>query len=291
LISLPTILWADDELPKKNAWLSDFVKPGLRSAYSKWSYSDPQDFNRAEVKETSFEFATQEFHFDFVLTHSSNWDVLTKDGTIDPPPMRKNFSSSKVSNWSNFKGKGSYKETYSRLIPNWMHFRDLDTLLILLSSYNTEPAINKLLWSDEEKYLKKLKNAERSTEAYIWRQFMYDHKGNIIGISTDYLVKQGSERKFDDRMKYEMFVENKEGARIVLKPYVSESAAAIFDGVEVHQDNNKLILFSEVLNRKLHRFAPEIFRNPKKVMNSFLLSLQKASGKPLERLGGSSSDE
>ncbi|MEZ4924043.1 MAG: hypothetical protein R2780_12800 [Crocinitomicaceae bacterium] len=281
---IPLASSALDELPDENSWLNDFVKQGLRSAYSKWTYTDPADYNREEIKVSYYDFESNSYHFEFSLKHTADWSVVTKNGTVDPPKMVKHYASSKVSQWTNFEGKGSYTENYERAIPNWLYFVGMDSLLVMLSQGKVDPAINKLLWSDEQKLIKKLYAAKKSTQAYIWNQFLFDHKDDIIGINTEYLIKNGESRKFDSRMTYEMYIENKQGDRLKFIPYSSSADYAIIDGVQVSINNRKAIYFNESLNKKLHRFSPEVFRNPQKVINSFLLALQEASGKVLERL-------
>jgi hypothetical protein len=275
---------APDELPEKDAWLKDFMAEGLRTAYAEWVYSDQQDYNREEIKTSYYDFETQEYLFEFELKYSSNWDVLTRDGTMDPPKMNKRYASSKVSQWTNFKGIGTYSESYERKIPNWLYFKNLDSVLVIFLSERYEPAVNKLLWTDEQKQIKKLGSSGKSEQAYIWKQFNYDHKGNIIGISTDYLNKNSSARKFDSRMSYAVHFENHKGQRLTIEPLTANSNYGIIDGVKLSFENNSSIIFDQSLNKKMYKFCPDIFKDPKKVLRTFLFALQEESGKQLERL-------
>lgn len=272
-----------DELPQENSWLKDFFGSGLRVAYAEHVFENEQDFNRVERKVSYYDFENSQYHFEFELTHTADWSVLTKNGTVDPPKMSKQFASSKVSQWTNFKGEGTYKETYSRAIPNWLYFKGLDSLTLAIAAGKIDPAINKLLWSDEQKIIRKFQSAGKSEDAVIWKQFDYDHKGNIIGIATDYLSERSAKRNFESRLNYEVYLENKDGERLLLKPVTSEKGYFIIDGVQVSLGDKSMLLFNESLNNSLHRFCPDVFRNPQKVLRSFLLLLQETSGKKLSR--------
>jgi len=64
----------------------------------------------------------------------------------------------------------------------------------------------------------------------------------------------------------------------------AEKEKAIIDGLRFTTAEHELVIFNSAFNYKMHKFAPQVFRNPEEVLIAFLWSVQKESGKELERL-------
>jgi len=85
---------ANDEQIQHKKWLIDFLKPGLDEATAFWKIQDKDNFNKEEEVDIHFDFNTNVYQYNFSLTYSENWDILTHDGTEDPPEIKKRYTSS-----------------------------------------------------------------------------------------------------------------------------------------------------------------------------------------------------
>ena len=119
----------------------------------------------------------------------------------------------------------------------------------------------------------------------IWKQFKYDRKGNIVGISSQYLERISNAKSAGNSIKdYTIRIRNKSDEMLEIELMYAEKEVAILDGLRFTIDEHELIIFNSAFNYKMHKFAPQVFRDPHEVFITFLASVQKASGKELERL-------
>jgi hypothetical protein len=276
---------AQDVEESNNKWLVEFIQEGLDEATAYWVINEKDNWNRREEVDIHFDFNTNIYQFNFDLKYSENWNILTHNGTKDPPRIQKRFTSSKVSFWTNFKGNGTYEEQYSKRIPNWMNFNDLDLLIIQFSKQNSESEINKLLLLEEEKIIKKLYKNRKKSNSRIWKQFEFDSKGNLIGISKKYLETVNTTTVPRSGVEeYKIRIRNKLENIIEIELLRSVKDLTIIDGIRIKNENGELVIFNSVINYKFHKFAPQIFRDPNFVVLDFLQSVQKDSGEQIERV-------
>ncbi|MEX1001341.1 MAG: hypothetical protein WDZ35_04430 [Crocinitomicaceae bacterium] len=283
------VSFADEEL-KEAKWLSDFFNSGLTKAEAVWKHEEPAYYNKDEKKTVVFDFKKQVYSIKYTLTYTENWEVLTKEGTQNPPLMEKTYPTSVVNNWTRFKETGTYEEVFYRDIPNWLVFKNLDTLLISIASLEVKPAINALLWSDEQKYIRKLFRRNKMMSANVWKQFIYDKRRRVIGIDTPYLSANCQIKKQDSHSAYHVVFQNENGDELIVYPCLNTIHPMLMDGVLFRLNDKERIVFNFAVNEMMHRFAPDIFRDPDVVIQQFLLAVEEYVGKSLERLENSKVD-
>lgn len=277
VFNLALSVQADDELNGDKVWLIDFAKTKFVSASAIIDVQYENQWNKQVHSEILLNFETAEYRFIYDLTHSENWDILTKDGTINAPEIIPYHSDSKIQPWSNFKGMGTYSEHFERVLPNWQVFDKLAPILEILGTHQYMAPLNGVFYDDEIKILKKFYNRNDLASADLWKQLEYNDKGYAVGVSADYLTKNDFSSS-----NANVSLLNDKGQTLKFEA-IEISIDEIVSGVKLSMDGHELVVFSRSLNKMLFKFAPELFPDPELVFTNFLLNLQDSAGKDLDR--------
>jgi len=283
LLSFPAL--ADDEKHSNN-WLGQFVASEMVTAESHLTFKSENKFSIEEKIDIVFDFASSVYVKTHVIKHSENWDLLTKDGTENPPKIQKLYPNSSITAWTNKFGIGEHLETYTKELDNWLVFNDLNKILSAYSKAQFDDAVNGLFYEDEIKWLKKQYKSNEMSTAKMWRQLSFDSKGNLTGLSTSYLCKYNEVVESPGAIIFT----NKKGAKLTIEPLVSR-VKNIVSGVEIKSGDNSMFVYNRDLNFSLHKFSSDLFPDPEKTEIEFLMAIHSASKKGFERFDSLAENE
>ena len=271
---------------KPNNWLAKFLTTELVSAETKLRFSSEDQLNIEENINIQFDFATAVYRREHLISYSQNWDLLTQDGTENPPKIDRHYPHSTIVPWTNELGEGVYKEYYYKTLDNWKVFDGLNFLLKTLSKTKFDDAVNGLFYDDEVKWLKKQYKSKEMRTSMIWRQLNFDSKGNVIGLSSNYLEKN---IKVEEAIG-EVLLTNKNGMTLSFQPLKSK-VKNLVSGVEIKLGENVLQIYNKTLNISLYKFCADLFPEPAETEKEFLLSIHNASKKGTDRFDSLATNE
>ena len=269
---------AGDEIGTKNEWLTSFLKSNLTVATVNLDQESTEAIPYKSQIKIHFDFATKVYGINHFITYKKAWAELTNNGADLPPKMKPQLVGSTLVPWTNIEGEGIFEERLTKEIPNWLVFEHLAEIVSTIAISDYSPAPNGMFRSDELKYLKKMYKSQDMHAMSVWRQLAFDRKGNIIGISSDYLK---SKLKITAEYDY-ISIFNNSGEEIRLSP-VESSIPAMVSAVLIEKDNNRIIVLNSELNFSLNKFASFIFPDPKQVKTNYFLAFNKSTKQGLER--------
>ncbi|OIQ31690.1 MAG: hypothetical protein BM555_05110 [Crocinitomix sp. MedPE-SWsnd] len=282
---LSSTAFADDEKHANN-WLGQFLSSDMLKAESHLSFQSENKFSIEETIDIEFIFSTSVYNKIHTITHSENWDLLTKDGTENPPKIQRLYPHSSITAWTNKFGVGEHVETYAKELDNWLVFNNLSKILSAYSKSHFDDAVNALFYEDEIKWLKKQYKGNQMSTAKMWRQFTFDNKGNLTGLSSTYLTKHNIVVESPGKIE----LTNEAGQKMTFEP-LSSNVKNIVSGVEIKSGEHSMFVYNRDLNFSLHKFCSDLFPNPEKIEEEFLLAIHSASKKGFERFDALAENE
>jgi len=287
-------VFAADDSQKDLSWLKDFFAKGIQSAEAQYSYllDAPNDKSEKFYKRSSYSvqysFAEKKYTYSFIYEYQDFWSALTNNNTTDPPKQEVRFVGSKINHWKMFEGIGSYSEEYEKILPNWFVFDDLDSLMIKQCMMNNPlPAITGIFYADELKALKRINKTALANNEYtgISSFFEFDKDGNVVEISRAHLgdLSPKSLNKDKNFEEYSILVRNNNNEVIFIDILTSARKPLLLEGISVKHEERKINIYNFEINSLLHKFVPELIADPRELIQSYLVELQKESDKGLVR--------
>ena len=282
-------------------WLYDFFSKGIQSAYAEYAIALPQPATASahyyQHVNYSIEYvaAHRSYELRFIHECREDWNVLTHNGSVQPPRQAVYYTDSRIQPWTNSNGLGTYTEKYERKIQNWMVFRELDSLLMMQAKAgNPLPPLNGIFFADELKCLKKqyLKSTESSDEEGICKSFDFDHNGNVSGISRSYLMTFSTRKTatIKNLQDYTMSIRNNNEEVVFVDVLTTGSKNPVMEGLQFKSGDRKCAVFNFEINYLFSKFVPELVADPKQLINEYLLVLQESSAKPFARFEATASN-
>ena len=276
------------------AWLRDFFAKGIMSAHAQYSQSIGADQNSSDnyFKRMSYSvdfiFAEKKYNYRFIYEYADSWSVLTNENTEAPPKQTEFFVGSEITPWREQDGVGSYREEFTKTLPNWFVFDDLDSIVILQCDIqNPIPPITGLFYADEFKALKRLRKTAVSNNQPegIWTCFEYDESGNVAEISRVYLSALNSKNLLTHRLfeDYTITVRNNSNDAVFVDVLIGTNEHELLEGLCFRQGDKKVNIFNLEMNSLFHKFTPELVSDPRILIQLYLGELQKESTKCLDR--------
>ena len=276
--SISSVSLANDENAEKNDWLVKFLSKDLTTATADITTENQGDYLEKEWLKIHFDFETKVYAIDQYIQYESDWATLTNNGADNPPKVKAKLPGSTLNPWTKKGDKGIFEETLKKQVPNWLVFNQLQGLLNTIAISDYSPAPNGMFRDDELKYLKKMYKSREVSSMSVWRQLAFDAKGNIIGVSSDYLK---GKLKIEAEYNY-VSVFNTNNEEIKLSPVKSE-LPAIVSAVLIEKGNDRLIVLNSELNFILHKFSALIFPDPNKVKMDYFKVFDSKVKKGLDR--------
>lgn len=299
IVSAAKVHAADNEQPGA-AWLYDFFSKGIQSAYAEYSMAITKPPGASdqyyEQMHYSIEYIAADKTYDlrYSYDYRDDWNILTHNGSIQPPRPASRYNGSRIQPWTNSNGLGIYSEKYERKIQNWLVFDDLDSLLMMHSKMgNPLPGISGIFFPDELKHLKKLykESLTAGQEESVCKGFDFDHNGNVAGISRNYLTGFGTRKTNDIKNleSYTLSIRNQQEDVVFIEVLTHGSKYPMLEGLQFKCGDKKCVVFSFELNRLFCKFVPELVADPDYLITEYLHALQEATGKPLARFESTAS--
>jgi hypothetical protein len=288
------LLLAGYEAGRDLGWLQAFFDKGIQSASAQYSekttdgQGDPGKFYQRSDYAIAFDFKTKTYTYNYTYEYRDLWAVLTLNESGMPPKQTARFVGSKISPWSLKDDVGTYREDYSRVLPNWFVFDDLDSIVGRQCMMNNPlPAITGIFYADEFKALKRLyKSATgRGETSGIWTCFDYDASGNVVEISRAYLQTLVPDQLLSSGMfsAYSIVIYNNAGESVFVDVLSSGDKAPLMEGASFRTAANKANIYNFELNSLLHKFVPELFSDPRELIRNYLVTLQTEADRELVR--------
>lgn len=288
------VSFSADDSQKDLTWLRIFFSKGIHSANAQYvnKLDAPNDkteqFNQRSSYTVDFLFAEKKYNYSFIFEYRDFWSALTNNNTTNPPKQEVHFVGSKISPWKNLGDMGIYQEEFSKNIPNWFVFDDLDSLMIKQCWMNNPlPPITGIFYADEFKALKRIyKEAQANSKAAgIWSYFEFDAAGNVVGISPTYLYTLSETNLIDSKNfeSYSILLRNNDDESIFIDILTSDKKPLLLEGISIRQDERKINIFNFEINSLMHKFVPELIFDPRDLIQEYLKELQKESDKALIR--------
>jgi hypothetical protein len=301
LILLPVnLLFAGYEGRDDLGWLQVFFEKGIRSAsaqYVEKSNVNPEDAEKIYQRSQytiGFDFKTKVYTYNYSFEYSDLWSVLTRNEEGTPPKQTARFIGSKVSPWSLKDDVGTYSEVYTRTLPNWFVFDDLDSIVGRQCLMNNPlPAITGIFYADEFKALKRLyKSAMANGEVSgLWSCFDYDASGNVVEISRTWLQTLDAEQHISSGLfsSYSIVIYNNSGEAVFIDVLSSNENTPLMEGLCFRSGSppdagkNKASIYNFELNSLFHKFVPELVADPRELIRNYLEALQVQADRELMR--------
>lgn len=266
-------------------WLNDFFSRGIKSAYAEYeyvldtAYQKSEYYSKTATSKIEFDFATKIYKYHYVFEYREDWAILTNQNSEAPPVQVEKFVGSKIESWKKVGDLGIYKEVFDRVLPNWLHFENLDSLMIDQAIFsNPLPVLSGIFNADEFKALKKIKKRDeaKGNSKGPWTCFEYDNASNVVEVSRQYLYSLKKENLTKNKKIVSSFISirNYEDEIVFIEVLIPETYPAIIEGISVKFGDMKTKIYNFEINTLFSKFIPELVSDPNVLIAQYFKQIQ-----------------